>query len=131
MIPRPHPEPGRLVDAEFQVLDRQVLDRNGEPVVTVDDVEITDIPRGVELDPDADAPVIENLLSGSAVLGTRLFGGRPPESRWQRIRWSHVTEIGTAVELNTTADRLDASWTERWVRNHLIGRIPGGRHAPD
>lgn len=120
---------GRVVDAQLHILDRQVLDRDGVPVTAVDDLELGDIPLDTDLG-GAEPPEIENLLSG-AVLGTRIFGGRPPSSRWHRIPWSAITELTTAIHLDARADDLETSWPERWVREHVIGRIPGGRHDPE
>jgi hypothetical protein len=65
------------------------------------------------------------------VLWTRIFGGRAPEQRFDEIPWSDVTEAGVVISVDKPADEYEASWTERWVRDQVIGRIPGGRHAPD
>ncbi len=121
---------GRLLDAQLHLLDRQVIDVHGSPVTAVDDVEISEIQLDEDLPPGTPAPVIVALLSGP-VLGTRLFGGRPPESRLIRTPWSAVYEIGVAIKLAVGGEVLDATWTERWVRDKIIGRIPGGRHDPD
>jgi hypothetical protein len=120
---------GRLFDAVMHVLDRQVLDVEKMPVTVADDVELSDIPSG-PIPEGTPAPVITNLLAGS-VLGTRMFGGRPPSSRLNRIRWKHVAELGTALRLNIRGEDLDVLWTERWVHRRVIGRIPGGRHDPE
>ncbi|MFT4469338.1 hypothetical protein ACMX2H_05450 [Arthrobacter sulfonylureivorans] len=120
---------GKMFDAVMHLLDRQVLDVDKMPVTVADDVELSDIPSG-RIPPGTAAPVITNLLAGS-VLGTRMFGGRPPSSRLNRIHWRHVAELGTALRLNIRGDQLDVLWTERWVRNRIIGRIPGGRHDPE
>lgn len=120
---------GRVFDAHLHLLDRQVLDRDDTPITTVDDLELSDVPFDTDLD-GVEAPVIVSLLSG-AVLGTRIFGGRPPPSRWHRIPWSALAELGTALKLDAAADDLEVSWPERWVREHIIGRIPGGRHDPE
>ena len=125
-----HPPAGRILDGQLHLLDRQVLDVEGVPVMTVDDVEIDGIEFDTPIDPDAPAPVIRSLLTGP-VLATRIFGGRPPESHWQRIDWRHVTDVGIVVSLGIPAVELDVSWTERWVRDHIIRRIPGGRHDPE
>jgi hypothetical protein len=121
---------GRILDAQLHLLDRQVLDRSGVPVTAVDDLELSDVPMGVDLPEGTAAPVIENLLSG-AVLGTRIFGGRPPSSRWHRIPWSSLSKLGVALHLDVAGDELEVTWPERWVRDHIIGRIPGGLHDPD
>jgi hypothetical protein len=129
-MPRPeHPAAGQVLDAALHLLDRQVLDRDGTPITTVDDVELTDVPLGEPIDHDQPAPVITDLLTGP-VLATRIFGGRPPASRWARIPWRLVSEVGIVVRLGSVGTGLDAAWTERWVRDRIIHRIPGGRHDP-
>ena len=122
-------EPYRVIDAQLHLLDRQVLDVDGVPITTVDDLELSDMPDGA-IRKGTPAPHIESLLSGP-VLGTRIFGGRPPASRWHRIEWQHLARIGTALELGIDGEELDVTWPERWVRDHIIGRIPGGHHDPE
>jgi len=120
---------GRILDAELHLLDRQVLDRTGTPVTAVDDLELSDVPLGTDLS-GVEAPVVENLLAG-AVLGTRLFGGRTPDNRWHRIPWRSVAQLEVAIHLDADADDFDVRWSELWVRERIIGRIPGGRHDPE
>lgn len=120
---------GRVVDAQLHILDRQVLDRDGVPVTAVDDLELGDIPLDTDLG-GAEPPEIENLLSG-AVLGTRIFGGRTPDNRWHRIPWSVIAKLDVAISLEADADDFDVRWSERWVRDRIIARIPGGRHDPE
>ena len=118
----------RLIDVRLHLLDRQVLDRDALPVTTVDDVELSEVPPG-PLPPNTPAPTISGLLSGSFRF-TRIFGGRPPISRLDRIAWSDVAEIGTALRLRATRDSLEVGWPERWVAEQIIGKIPGGRREP-
>lgn len=113
----------RLVDARLHLLSRQVLDVDGEPVSAVDDLELVG-PDGGEAAPGREARV-GAILVGPLLL-TRIFGGRPPSSRRPRIAWSDVGHLGTAVELDVPADDLDVDWPERWVRERVVGRIPGG-----
>lgn len=129
-LPPPPPAAGRVLDAQLHLLDRTVLDRNQVPVTTVDALEITDIELGTPLPPGTPAPVITALLSGP-VLGTRIFGGRPPRSRLERIPWSDISDIGVVLTLGVDGDSLDLTWVERWVRDKIIARIPGGRHDPE
>jgi len=119
---------GRLLDAHLHLLDRQVIDVHGIPITAVDDLELTDVPFGEDLPLDQAPPMVVALVSG-AVLGTRIFGGRPPRSRLHRTPWGVVYEIGVALRLSVGGEALDVTWTERWVRDRIIGRIPGGRHA--
>lgn len=114
---------GRVIDARLHLLDRQVLDVDGVPVTTVDDVELVDGAAGAP-------PRVAALLSGS-ILNTRLLGGHQPESRWGRVPWSAVADVGVVISLSVPGADLDVTWTERWIRDHLIGRIPGGRHDPE
>ena len=123
----------RVVDVRLHLLSRQVLDVDGEPVTTVDDLELVavgrsdDGPRGAVPGEPAE---IGAILTGP-VLVTRLLGGRPPASRWERVPWSDVGHVGTVIELDVRADSLDLHWPEDWLRENLIERIPGGRHDPE
>ncbi len=120
----------RPIDAQLHLLDRQVLDRHGQPTSTADDLELSGVEWGEEIPAGAEPPVIDALLSGPVVLN-RIFGGRPPLSKLYRFEWSSIRRIGTAVELDVEADSLEVDWPERWVRRHIIGRIPGARHDPE
>jgi hypothetical protein len=130
MTNKPSVRAGRVIDAQLHLLDRQVLDAERVPVTAVDDLELSDVPWDVEIKPGTPAPIIENLLSGP-VLATRIFGGRPPRSRWRRIPWSTITDLGVALHLDIQGDDTDVTWSERWVRDHIITRIPGARHDPE
>jgi hypothetical protein len=118
------------LDAQLHLLDRQVLDVAGVPIAVVDDLELADIPVGEDLPVGTPPPVITALLSGP-VLGTRIFGGRPPESRLHRTHWTAVSDVGVVISLAIRGETTDLTWTERWVRDHVISRIPGGRHDPE
>lgn len=129
-MPRPPAPGGEPVDARLRLLDRQVHDSEDVPVMVVDDLELSGLPRedGV-VDPGTPPPVVTALLAGP-LLATRVFGGRPPMSRLRRIAWKHVQTVGTALTLDVRSDDLDASWAERWVRDRIIRHIPGARHDP-
>ncbi|BCW18442.1 hypothetical protein NtRootA9_11500 [Arthrobacter sp. NtRootA9] len=128
LVPLP-PVAGRILDAQLHLLDRQVLDTDGVPVTTVDDLELSGPALGEEIPVGTPAPVLDALLTGP-VLGTRIFGGRPPSSRLIRIPWKDVADVGVVVRLGIKGEGLDADWVERWVRDKIIARIPGGRHDP-
>jgi len=128
-LPAPPAVAGRVLDAGLELLDRQILDPEGVPVTTVDDLELATPDDLAHLDPEK-PPVVQALLTGP-VLMTRIFGGRLPDSRFLRIPWKVVAGIETVVKVGVAADSLDASWTERWMRDHVIARIPGGRHDPE
>jgi sporulation protein YlmC with PRC-barrel domain len=128
LVPVP-PIAGRTLDAQLHLLDRQALDNDGVPVTTVDDLELSGPDPETEIPEGTAAPVITALLTGP-VLGTRIFGGRPPSSRLIRIPWKDVADVGVVIRLGVSGDSLDADWVERWIRDKIIARIPGGRHDP-
>jgi hypothetical protein len=121
---------GRLLDARLHLLDRQLLDDSGEPVGIVDDLDLEEITIGAVIAPEAPAPHIAGILTGQ-VLATRIFGGQPPRSKLQPLPWRLVAKIGTVVQLKATDEALDGLWVEHWLRDHFIGRLPGGRHAAE
>jgi len=118
----------RWIDAHLHLLDRQVLDAQGAPIAVVDDLELSDFPVGEEITANAPPPIITALLSGP-VLGTRIFGGRPPRSRTHATPWITIVDVGVVIKLAISGETTDLTWTERWVRDRIIGRIPGGRHS--
>jgi|SoiMethySBSTD1v2_1073268.scaffolds.fasta_scaffold274814_4 hypothetical protein len=124
------PPAGRVLDAHLHVLDRQVLDRDDVPVTTADDLELDGIEVGARIEPGSPPPTVAAILTGPQLL-MRLFGGHAPASRTIRIPWRLVSEVGTVIHLGVAGETLDATWAERWVSRHIIGRIPGGRHAPE
>ncbi|MEW1810526.1 hypothetical protein AB0284_07440 [Pseudarthrobacter phenanthrenivorans] len=128
-LPPAPPVSGRVLDAQLHLMDRQVLDHDGVPVTTVDDLELSGPALDTEIPPGTPAPVITALLTG-AVLGTRIFGGRPPSSRLIRLPWKDVADVDVVLRLGISGESLDAGWVERWMRDKIIARIPGGRHDP-
>jgi hypothetical protein len=109
------------LDAALHLLDRQLVDVDGEPVGKVDDLELTEQADG--------APFVSAILSGPGALGPR-FGRW---GRWlaptHRLNFSLVRKVGTCVELVASADDLATRDAERWTGQHVIGHIPGSRHA--
>ncbi|MFC8798265.1 hypothetical protein ACFT2C_11080 [Promicromonospora sp. NPDC057138] len=126
-------QPGRVLDAGLHLLDRQVLDVDDLPVCTLDDLEL----EAADGEPaedgriDGRVPVVISALLTGPVLGTRVFGGRPPASRWYRLPWAQVSDVGTVVHLGVRGGGLDVTWLDRWTRDHVVGRIPGGTHDPE
>jgi hypothetical protein len=107
-MPMPPAPESETVDARLRLLDRQVHDSDDVPVMVVDDLELSGLPR-------ADGVVDP---------------GTPPISRPRRISWKHVRTVGTALTLDVRSEDLDASWAERWVRDRIIRHIPGAQHDP-
>ena len=123
------PKPaGRLLDARLHLLDRQLIDDAGEPVGIVDDLDLDGVAVGDDIARGTPAPRVSGILTGQ-VLATRIFGGQPLRARMQPLPWRLVAKLGTVVQLRPTDQPIDGLWLEHWLRDHLIGRIPGGRHA--
>jgi sporulation protein YlmC with PRC-barrel domain len=117
----------------FDLLDRQILDRDGQPVGKVDDVELT-------VDDDGTAHVAA-LLVGQQALGRRIGGwlGRcventarrlapEPDPAPERIPIDLVATVDSAVNLSVRRELLTDPPLETWLREHLIARIPGATH---
>jgi hypothetical protein len=123
--PRPN---AVLLDARLHLLDRQLHDDAGEPVGIVDDLDLDGITIGADIAREEPAPRVVGILTGQ-VLATRIFGGQPPRAKLQPLPWRLVAKVGTVVQLNSTDQPIDGLWLEHWLRDHLIGKIPGGRRA--
>jgi sporulation protein YlmC with PRC-barrel domain len=110
----------------FHLLDRQIVDRDGEPVGKVDDVELTVGEDG--------AVRVTALLVGPRALGERIGGmlGRWMAGRLspapRRIDMDLVAGVSSAVNLSVRRELLPDAPIESWLRDHLIARIPGSDH---
>jgi hypothetical protein len=126
----------RTVDAGLSLLDRQLIDVDERFAGTVDDLELTV--------PDEGAPYVTAILAGPGSLSRRIGGrlGSWIESVQKRlhpssdpgpasISWGVVTEVGSAIRLSVPRSALEVDRFESWVREHVIGRIPGSGHAPE
>src|ERR1700732_1729328 len=113
----------------LEVLDQQVIDRNGELMGKVD---------GIMLELRKGHPArVASLVIGGGTAARRI----PPRwaewlLRWRRrwgpkddqpleIPWSKVLKIGIDVQVDVDAKRTPAWAWENWLRDHIIGRIPG------
>ncbi|TDC47153.1 hypothetical protein E1258_28805 [Micromonospora sp. KC207] len=117
-----------------QLLDRQIVDRDGRLVGKVDDVEF-----GVDGD---GVPYVAALLTGPDALGRRIGGrfGRLLVAAADRVAedrpvtplcipYPLVERVDSAVRLRVRLADLPASPVEQWLRRHLIDRIPGADSA--
>ena len=121
---------GRRLDAQLHLLDRQVIDVHGVPITTVDDLELSDVPNAEEL-PTGNCGTCDHRAA-------QRTSARYPNVRWPTTKLPAASDA-MGRRLRRRCDdhpggrrrTLDVTWTERWVRDHIIGRIPGGRHDPD
>ena len=123
--------------AGLQLLDRQILDRDGYMAGNVDDLEI-------ERTPDTGELHVTAVLSGPGALAGR-FGWRrlsswlwhihqherPAGHEPRRIPLRHVADIGDHVTVSLGREEMGSALTEHWVREHVIAHIPGSRHAAE
>jgi sporulation protein YlmC with PRC-barrel domain len=122
--------------AALQLLDRQIVDRVGRMAGNVDDVEL-------EVDDDGRL-YVSAVLAGPGVLAPRLGlrrfgnwlrrahavveddGGDPA-----RVPLARIADIGNHVTVSLQHEEMGTFHGERWMRDHVIGRIPGSRHAAE
>ncbi|HET6742015.1 MAG TPA: hypothetical protein VFH76_23895 [Kribbella sp.] len=93
----------RVLHAQLHLLDRQLVDQADDHFAgKVDDV---------ELDLDADPPVVAALISGR-----------------QRIPADRIAEVNTAITIDATGLELD--YYDDWIEQHVVDKIPGAGDAP-
>lgn len=130
------PRPQRELDAMLQLFDRQVLDPQGRMVAKVDDVEVEERPDG--------RLAVTALLTGPGALGPRWGGalGAITSRAWarlagkdrsdsNRIDYSLVAEIGTAITLNVSRATAGVDGFEVWARTRIIAALPGSGKDPE
>jgi sporulation protein YlmC with PRC-barrel domain len=108
------------------IVDCQLLDSDGERVTKV---------AGVEAElREGGRPVVRALLVGPEPLARRIGPriGRLMEritdgNREVRIPWEKVLNAGPDVDLDVPASATGATRVEDWVREKIIGKIPGSR----
>jgi hypothetical protein len=111
------------------LLDKQLVDRDGEPLGRVD---------GIVMSYSSDAPPrITHFELGAQTLARRLprpfqgavawLGQRlsPRGSSPYRIEASRIIQLGRVIKIDIDGPRSAARDTERWVRDHIVARIPG------
>src|SRR4051812_30826487 len=124
---------GGAIDVVARLLDRQLVDSNGEAAGKVDDLEL-DVPD------DGGPPVLTAILTGPTALGHRIGGRlgawiagagvrlRPPDqAEPTRIPFELVRDVGRQVDLSLPRADLDTERLEVWLSEHVVGRIPGSR----
>ncbi len=122
----------RVVDAGLELLDRQLVDVDGRMAGNVDDLHLA-WPTGGDGPPVADA-----ILAGPGALSRRI-GGRlgtwidKAHRRLQdcdvegppTISFGVVKAIQSDIRLTVRRDQLGTQRFEDWVRDTVVGRIPG------
>lgn len=140
-VPHPDQTPqgakgGRRLDAALNLLDRQLVDRDGRLCGKVDDVDLEQRDDGTL--------VVAALLTGPGALGHRLPGllGRMTLATWRRLHtdrepeparipYEQVTAIESAIRLSVGRADLPNQDLEEWARTRVIAKLPGAGHAPE
>jgi hypothetical protein len=122
--------PARLL-LGFDLLDRQILDSDEQPVGNVDDVELAVAEDGTLR--------VSALHVGAQAWGRRLGGALGRAITAISIRLPGPIRIpidlvvfdgpSAAVRLSVSRDLLAEPELEAWLREHVIARIPGSEEA--
>jgi sporulation protein YlmC with PRC-barrel domain len=122
------------VNLVHEVLDKQMLDSRLRRMGKVDGIVLElregQQPRVICL--EAGAPVLAHRVSRRLyrwvnALAHRLTPDRPGGFR---IPWSRVREVGLDVHVDLDAEDSPVFALERWLRKHIVRRLPGGRRDP-
>lgn len=123
-----------VVDAGFELLDRQIVDCDDIPLGKVDDLECSVADGQIFVSallcgPGAWAPRIGGRL-GAWILAVwrRLHPAANPEPA--RVPCEAIAQIDSAVHVRVPADVLATNALDEWMNAHLIERLPGAEHAP-
>ncbi|BAY10657.1 hypothetical protein [Calothrix sp. NIES-2098] len=118
------------MDIIRDVLDNQIVDRNQRKMGKVDGV-VMELQAGKQ-------PRLAYIEVGVTTLANRI---NPRLARWVaaiankwgakqaepfRIPWSKVRDVGIDVEVDMEAEATPALAYEKWLRDRIIKRIPGG-----
>lgn len=114
------------VEVGLRILDRQLIDKDGEMAGKVDDLEFTERDKGppvltaILAGPGAVAPRLGRAATWIAARRVRLSRGPKPPT----IDFGLVKKIGPEIELTVSRDELDSITSERWAAR-IVERIPG------
>jgi sporulation protein YlmC with PRC-barrel domain len=115
------------------VLDKQMLDSHARRMGKVDGL-VLELsgqrpPRVICL--EAGVPTLAERLSSrlgrwAGALAKRLSPERPGS---YRIPWPRVQQIALDVHVDIDAEQAPVFAVERWLRRHIVQRLPGGRQG--
>jgi sporulation protein YlmC with PRC-barrel domain len=111
------------------LLDQQVLDRKGELMGKVDGI-VLELREGKP-------PRVARLVIGGGTAARRVhsrFGAwllawrrrwGPEDDQPLEVPWSKVLKLGIDMKVDLDAQHTSTFAWEHWVRDRIIGRIPG------
>lgn len=120
------------LDVIRDILDKQLIDRDGTSMGRAD---------GVVLEiRDGEQPVVDHLQLGAIVLARRLHPRAVRVVEWFRrrwpvrheavqvVRWPQIADITSHdIRLNLEVEKTPAFDWERWLRDHVVSKIPGSK----
>lgn len=123
------------LDAQTDLLDRQIVSSDGALIAKVDDIEVEQTQDGL---------IVTGLLVGPGALGPRLGGAistvlvgtwsrlarREPDQP-RRIDYTHVAGIATVIAVDHARRSIQIDGLETWTRVNIIDALPGAGHDPD
>jgi hypothetical protein len=119
------------IDLRHDVLDAQLVDRNGENIGRCDTLLL-------ELR-DGKPPRVATILIGGQVrderIGkwmtrlSRLFHGRGrgADQGVSRIPFTAMRSLGDTIAMDVVREELPSEHVEQWLAKHIICRIPGAQ----
>ncbi|WP_315789286.1 hypothetical protein [Fischerella sp. JS2] len=122
-----------MIDIIRDVLDNQLIDQNQRNMGKVDGI-VMELREG-------QPPKLTYIEVGMTVLARRIHPRLANwvaviESKWgakhsqsYRISWSKVRDIGINVEVDVEAEATPALAYEKWIREHIIQKVPGAEHG--
>jgi hypothetical protein len=114
------------------VLDKELLDREEEPMGRVDGLVMqvgkSSQPRITHIEIGGPVPWerVHPAFARLAMRLARLWG--PKRGEGVRIPWSHVETVGRDIKLDVEAKKTGAIDWEIWLARHVIELIPGSGH---
>ncbi|BAY44434.1 hypothetical protein SAMD00079811_20340 [Scytonema sp. HK-05] len=119
------------MDVIRDVLDNQLVDRNNCKMGRVDGI-VMELPEGqpprlayIEVGVPTLARRLHPRLEGWVAALASKWGAKHSESF--RIPFSKVRDVGIDVNVDLDAEATPVLANEKWLREHIIERIPGGK----
>ena len=107
-------------DLVHDILDKQLVDRNQRKMGKVDGLVI-------ELHPKT-APTLKYIEVGALTRARRVSSrlARRIKAEPYRIPWDKVRDVGVDIQVDVDAEKTPALRVERFLREKIVRRIPGG-----
>lgn len=129
---------GRRLWAVLELLDRQIVDRDGYLIGKVDDLEL-DV-----AEEQGSLPVVTAILSGAGAIAGHIGGdagawlaaveqrlSKSESDAVSRIDFALVQKVESAVEAGVSRHEVETNRGERWARDVIIAKIPGSGHEAE